>query len=181
MTRLTLVKGDITRLEVDAIVNAANSWLMGGGGVDGAIHHAGGPAIMEECRVIIDREGRVATGEAVVTSGGRLPAKQVIHTVGPIWGEMIEEEAVRLLASCYRSSLDRAAEIGARTVAFPNVSTGVYGFPKELAADTAVAAVESWLEDHHDSVDEVIFVCFDDENHQLYARRLSISGEDADD
>ncbi|MGH8914987.1 MAG: O-acetyl-ADP-ribose deacetylase, partial [Acidimicrobiia bacterium] len=142
-TRLEAIQADITTIEVDAIVNAANSSLMGGGGVDGAIHRAGGPAILAACREIVAKQGGLATGEAVITTAGDLPARHVIHTVGPIWGTVSEDEAVTLLASCYRNSLDLARSAKCRTVAFPNISTGVYRFPKELAARTAVAEVES--------------------------------------
>lgn len=165
--RLDVVQGDMTKLAVDAIVNAANSSLLGGGGVDGAIHRAGGPAILEECRKI----GGCPTGEAVVTTAGRLPAKNVIHTVGPVWngGKRGEPE---LLAACYRNSLQRAVEHGLKTVAFPNISTGVYGYPKHLAAPVAVETVRAFLAET-DVIDQVLFVCFDEENFQLYNRLLS--------
>jgi O-acetyl-ADP-ribose deacetylase (regulator of RNase III) len=167
-TRLDVVQGDITKLSVDAIVNAANSSLLGGGGVDGAIHRAGGPAILEECRKI----GGCPTGEAVVTTAGRLPAKNVIHTVGPVWngGNRGEPE---LLAACYRNSLHRALEQGLKTVAFPNISTGVYGYPKHLAAPVAVETVRAFLAET-DAIERVTFVCFDEENFQLYNRLLSV-------
>ena len=167
-TRLDVVQGDITKLSVDAIVNAANSSLLGGGGVDGAIHRAGGPAILEECRKI----GGCPTGEAVVTTAGRLPAKNVIHTVGPVWngGNRGEPE---LLAACYRNSLHRALEHGLKTVAFPNISTGVYGYPKHLAAPVAVETVRAFLAET-DAIERVTFVCFDEENFQLYNRLLSV-------
>lgn len=169
-TRLEAIQGDITKFAVDAIVNAANSSLLGGGGVDGAIHRAGGPAILEECR----RIGGCPTGEAVVTTAGRLPAKKVIHTVGPVWhgGTRGEPE---LLAACYRNSLQRALENGLRTVAFPNISTGVYGYPKRLAAPVAVETVREFLERHPDGFDRVLFVCFDEENFQIYRNLLAIS------
>lgn len=167
-TRLNVVQGDITKLSVDAIVNAANSSLLGGGGVDGAIHRAGGPAILEECRKI----GGCPTGEAVVTTAGRLPAKNVIHTVGPVWngGNRGEPE---LLAACYRNSLHRALEQGLKTVAFPNISTGVYGYPKHRAAPVAVETVRAFLAET-DAIERVTFVCFDEENFQLYNRLLSV-------
>lgn len=126
---IQLVKGDITKQEVDAIVNAANTSLMGGGGVDGAIHRAGGPEILEECRAIIARQGKCKTGEAVITSGGRLPAKFVIHTVGPVWNG--NEKEADLLSSTYTNSLKLAVENGIKTIAFPNISTGIYRFPNE--------------------------------------------------
>src|SRR5262249_11223054 len=134
MRRIELVQGDITQLDVDAIVNAANSSLLGGGGVDGAIHRAGGPRILEECKQIRARQGGCLPGKAVITASGDLPARQVIHTVGPVWhgGERNERET---LANCYRSSLRLAVEKGCRTVAFPNISTGIFGFPKEPAAE----------------------------------------------
>ena len=160
-------QGDITTLEVDAIVNAANSGLRGGGGVDGAIHRAGGPQIMEACRKI----GGCPTGEAVVTPGGNLKAKYVIHAVGPVWngGNKNEEE---LLASAYRNSLKRAVEKQIKTIAFPNISTGIYGFPKDRAAEIAIREVKKFLKSNP-SIEEVIFCCFDDENYELYKTLLS--------
>ena len=172
MTRVEAIQGDITTLDVDVIVNAANSSLMGGGGVDGAIHRAGGPVILEECMAIVARNGELPTGEAVITTAGRLPARHVIHTVGPIWDSVPEGEAITLLASCYRNSLDLARGEGSRSVAFPNISTGVYRFPKELAATTAIDAVRDWVGSNPGLVDTVMFVCFDDENLQLYQARL---------
>lgn len=164
MIQLTL--GDITKIKADAIVNAANSSLLGGGGVDGAIHRAGGPAILEACIQIRNRQGNCKTGEAVITTGGNLPAKFVIHTVGPVWngGNKKEEE---LLASAYRNSLLLAVENGIRTIAFPNISTGIYHFPKDNAAVIAVKTVKAFLSGT-DGIDEVIFVCFDMENYELY-------------
>ena len=143
-SRLELVQGDITRELVDAIVNAANSGLRGGGGVDGAIHNAGGQAIVEECREIRERQGSVPTGEAVITSGGRLAARHVIHTVGPVWRGGGHGEA-ELLARCYRNSLALAAERGLSSVAFPSISTGVYGYPVEEAAAVALGALRDTL------------------------------------
>jgi O-acetyl-ADP-ribose deacetylase (regulator of RNase III) len=165
-----LRQGDITKVTVDAIVNAANSSLLGGGGVDGAIHRAGGPAILEECRNIRARQGGCATGEAVITSGGRLPAKYVIHTVGPVWngGNKGEEE---LLAAAYRNSLILAVEHGIKTIAFPNISTGIYHFPKEKAAAVAVQTVKDFLADHP-QIEQVTFVCFDQESYDLYASQI---------
>lgn len=172
--RMQALHGDITRMEVDAIVNAANSGLMGGGGVDGAIHGAGGPAIMEACRAIREREGGCPPGQAVLTTGGRLPAPYVIHAVGPVWrGGAHDEDA--LLASAYRSSLALAARHGLRTVAFPNISTGVYGFPRDRAADIAIATVRAALDDFP-TIEQVTFVCFDDENYRLYRERLGEFG-----
>lgn len=165
-----VIMGDITKMEVDAIVNAANSSLMGGGGVDGAIHRAGGPAILEECRQIVARQGRCATGEAVITTGGNLPSKYVIHTVGPVWngGHQNEEQ---LLANAYRNSLKLAIENGVKTIAFPNISTGVYSFPKEKAAKIAVDTVNSFLASDT-RIEKVYFVCFDQQNYELYQRLL---------
>ena len=164
--RIELVKGDITKMETDAIVNAANSSLMGGGGVDGAIHRAGGPAILEECRKIIAKQGSCKTGEAVITTGGRLPAKYVIHTVGPVWNGGKKDEAGKL-AGCYNNSLALATENNIRTIAFPNISTGIYGYPKKPAAEVAVATVKAFLE-MNSSIQTVYFVCFDEENFELY-------------
>jgi O-acetyl-ADP-ribose deacetylase (regulator of RNase III) len=166
LDKIQLYKGDITKMQVDAIVNAANQSLMGGGGVDGAIHRAGGPAILEECRKIVAKQGGCKVGEAVITTGGNLPAKYVIHTVGPIWngGNHREEQK---LANCYTNSLKIAAENNIQTIAFPNISTGVYHFPKQKAAGIAVQAVKAFLKTS-DTLQKVIFVCFDEENMQLY-------------
>ncbi|HEX6946502.1 MAG TPA: O-acetyl-ADP-ribose deacetylase [Acidimicrobiia bacterium] len=172
MTRLETVQGDITTIAVDAIVNAANSRLAGGGGVDGAIHRAGGTSILEECRRWVAEHGHLPTGRAMVTGAGRLPARFVIHTVGPIWGQVGEDVAVDLLASCYRSSLDLAMEHGCRSVSFPAISTGVYGFPKDLACETAVATVEEWLAGHPDALDRVVFVCFGADDYERYQKVL---------
>ena len=174
MTRLEAIQGDITTVDVDVIVNAANSSLMGGGGVDGAIHRAGGPAILAECEEIVARQGPLPTGQAVITTAGDLPARFVVHTVGPIWGTVPEDEAVEKLASCYRNSLDMARGASAGSVAFPNISTGVYQFPKPLAAETAVQAVRTWVEDDPANVESVVFVCFDNENLELYRGLLSV-------
>jgi O-acetyl-ADP-ribose deacetylase (regulator of RNase III) len=173
MARIWLVKGDITRQNVDAIVNAANSSLMGGGGVDGAIHRAGGPAILEECKQIVARQGGCPPGEAVITTAGNLPAKFVIHTVGPVWqgGENKEAE---ILASCYKNSLQLAADNKLTSIAFPNISTGVYGYPKKEAAEVAVNTVSDFLE-KNSSVSKVIFICFDEENYLLYESLLKSS------
>ena len=167
---IKLVLGDITKIRVDVIVNAANSSLMGGGGVDGAIHRAGGPAILDECRRIVEIQGKCPPGEAVITTAGKLPGKYVIHTVGPIWyGGMRDED--QLLSAAYTNSLKLAVENGAKTIAFPNISTGVYSFPKERAAKIVIAAVKEYLKNDN-SLDEVIFVCFDRENHEVYKRLL---------
>lgn len=166
MNRIFLLQGDITKLEVDAIVNAANSSLMGGGGVDGAIHRAGGPAILDECREIIARHGRCETGQAVITSGGNLPAKFVIHTVGPVWHGGNNNEA-DLLRNAYLGSLKLAVEKGVETIAFPNISTGVYGFPKDKASLIAIETVNQFLS-KNEQISQVYFVCFDQENYDLY-------------
>lgn len=171
MTEISAKKGDITTIAVDVIVNAANSKLAGGGGVDGAIHRAGGPVIAEQCRDWIANHGHLPTGAAMVTDAGDLPARLVIHTVGPIWGEHEPEQARSLLASCYASSLDLAHEQSCATVAFPNISTGVYGFPKRDAAEVAVAAVARWV-DEGEGIDRIVFVCFDDENLEIYSELL---------
>src|ERR1700759_5139499 len=140
--RIEVIKGDITKIEADAIVNAANSSLMGGGGVDGAIHRAGGPAILEDCRKIVARQGGCATGEAVITTGGRLPAKHVIHTVGPVWNA--GKDKSDLLANCYLNSLKLATQHQLKTIAFPSVSTGIYHYPKKDAAQIAVNTVQQY-------------------------------------
>ncbi|MGA7097649.1 MAG: O-acetyl-ADP-ribose deacetylase [Acidimicrobiia bacterium] len=173
MTELVALRGDITKSRVDAIVNAANSSLLGGGGVDGAIHLAGGPEILEECRLIVQRHGPLGTGNAVITTAGVLPARQVIHTVGPIWGSIDEDDAVSLLGSCYRNSLDLARLHECRSIAFPNISTGVYRFPLRLAATTAIAAVLRWVETDPDTVESIDFVCHSAENLELYRELLT--------
>lgn len=170
MTDLVVTQGDITRADVDVIVNAANSGLLGGGGVDGAIHAAGGPEIMRECRAWISEHASLATGQAMITGAGRLEAKAVIHTVGPVWDTHDPADADRLLADCYRNSLAIAYVDGYRSMAFPNISTGVYGFPKDRAARVALDAVIEGISSN--PVDEVRFVCFDDENGSIYERLL---------
>jgi len=168
---IKLLLGDITKIGVDAIVNAANSSLLGGGGVDGAIHRAGGRAILDECRKIVERQGGCPTGEAVITTAGNMPARYVIHTVGPVWhGGMNNED--QLLANAYSNSLRLAVDNGVKTIAFPNISTGVYGFPKERAAKIAIETVRNFLEKDK-SLNEVVFVCFDRENHEIYERLLN--------
>ena len=168
---LTLVQGDITKEQVDAIVNAANEQLMGGGGVDGAIHRTGGPVIMAECNEIRAEQGGCPTGSAVITTGGNLPAKHVIHTVGPIWRGGNAGEP-RLLASCYRESLSLALEHGIKTIAFPSISTGIYGYPIDKAATVAFNAVKVFLE-ANDEIEEVRFVLFDDVTYAGYENTLS--------
>lgn len=165
-----LLKSNITTVQVDAIVNAANSSLMGGGGVDGAIHRAGGPAILEECRKIIAKQGSCKAGEAVITTAGRLPARYVIHTVGPVWNNGKNQEAEKL-ASCYANSLSLAVQHSLESIAFPNISTGIYGYPKKEAASIAIQTVNAWLLPDH-STKKVYFVCFDEENYQLYKEIL---------
>lgn len=169
--RINLINGDITKLKVDAIVNAANSSLMGGGGVDGAIHRAGGPVILDECRKIVAQQGRCETGQAVITTGGKLSAKFVIHTVGPVWYGGNNNE-VKLLENAYLSSLKLAVKNGVETIAFPNISTGVYGFPKEKASKITIETVSRFLSGN-EQIKEVYFVCFDPENYELYQRLLN--------
>ena len=170
MGSIELQQGDITKMIVDAIVNAANTSLLGGGGVDGAIHRAGGPAILDECRAIVARQGGCKTGEAVITTAGRMPSKHVIHTVGPVWngGTYHEDEK---LANCYKNSMQLAVDNNCKTIAFPNISTGVYRFPKDVAAKIAVDTVNYFLSGT-DKIEKVIFVCFDDENYRLYEKLL---------
>jgi O-acetyl-ADP-ribose deacetylase len=164
---LKLVRGDITRLEVDAIVNAANEALLGGGGVDGAIHRAAGPELLEECR----RIGGCPTGEARITGGYRLAARHVIHTVGPVWRGGTKGEP-ELLASCYRESLRLAVENGVRSIAFPAISCGVFGYPADQAAAIAVREVQRFVREHPD-LDRVIFTCFGDEVCRAYEAALA--------
>lgn len=170
--RIELIKGDITKLETDAIVNAANSSLMGGGGVDGAIHRAGGPAILEECKKIIAKQGSCETGEAVITTGGLLSAKFVIHTAGPVWNGGNKNEAEKL-SNCYTNSLQLAIKNNVKTIAFPNISTGVYGYPKKEAAEIAVKTVSDFLQ-NNSSINKVYFVCFDEENYGIYQPKLHL-------
>jgi len=169
--RLRIVQGDITKLDTTAIVNAANSSLLGGGGVDGAIHRAGGPQILDECRQIRARQGGCQVGEAVLTSGGRLPAAYVIHTVGPVWNGGHKNEP-ELLARCYRNSLRLAADNNLASVAFPGISTGIYRYPKAEAAALAVREVRQWLA-AHEWPKEVVFVAFDAESKQLYEQEVA--------
>lgn len=168
--RILIVSGDITRLAVDAIVNAANSSLLGGGGVDGAIHRAAGPQLVEECRAL----GGCPTGQAKITKGYRLPARHVIHTVGPVWngGDHNEDD---LLASCYRNSLALAQQHGLRTLAFPAISTGIYGFPRERAARIAVAETRKFLATA-DLPEQVTFVCHDPETRAFYEAAVRAPG-----
>jgi O-acetyl-ADP-ribose deacetylase (regulator of RNase III) len=167
---LSAIKADITAITADAIVNAANTSLLGGGGVDGAIHRKGGPKILEECMQIRNKQGGCPVGQAVITTGGNLPSKYVIHTVGPVWngGNKNENE---LLASAYQNSLKLAEENNLSKIAFPNISTGIYGFPKKPAAEIAVKTVKEFMESAK-KVKDVIFVCFDEENLTLYKQLL---------
>lgn len=164
--RIGVVQGDITRQKVDAIVNAANCTLLGGGGVDGAIHRAAGPGLLEECRGL----GGCETGQAKITSGYNLPARWVIHTVGPVWHGGLHGED-ELLASCYRSSLELAERQGARTIAFPAISTGAYGFPIDRAARLAVREVSAFLEKNQ-SIERVVFTCFTKSDADCYQKLI---------
>lgn len=167
MKRIELHKGDITKLKVDAIVNAANTSLLGGGGVDGAIHRAAGKELLKECRTL----NGCPTGEAKITKGYNLPAKYVIHTVGPVWnGGKYEEE--NLLASCYKNSLRLAIENKIKSIAFPAISTGVYRFPLELATKIAIREVKDFLS-NNDTFEKIIFVCFDERTYNSYNKNLS--------
>jgi len=162
--RIAIIRGDITRVDVAAIVNAANTSLLGGGGVDGAIHRAAGPLLLEACRAL----GGAATGEAKITPGFRLSASYVIHAVGPVWRGG-EEGEPRLLASCYRNALDLAREHEAATIAFPCISTGIYGYPVQPAAVIAQTTVRDWL-DQHGGIERVVFCCFSEDDRDVYER-----------
>lgn len=166
-TKIELLKGDITKLEIDAIVNAANTSLLGGGGVDGAIHKAGGKQILEDCIKIRNRQGGCKVGEAVITYAGNLNAKHVIHTVGPRWNNGQSSEAKKL-KDCYGHCLRIAQEHNLKSIAFPNISTGIYQFPKESAAKIAIETVSSY----QSSIERIVFVCFDEENYRIYQREL---------
>lgn len=168
--KIKVVKGDITKMNVDAIVNAANSSLMGGGGVDGAIHRAGGPAILADCHKIVAQQGGCKPGEAVITTAGNLPAKFVIHTVGPVWNSGNNNEEQKL-ANCYKNALKLAVDNCIKTIAFPNISTGIYRFPKERAAEIAIETVSEFLHTGN-VVEQVIFACFDEENFTLYKGKV---------
>jgi O-acetyl-ADP-ribose deacetylase (regulator of RNase III) len=162
MERIEIIKGDITKIHVDAIVNAANSSLLGGSGVDGAIHRAGGPSILEECKQIRARQGGCDTGEAVITTAGNLPAKYVIHTVGPVWRGGTNKEHL-LLANCYRNTIKLAINYQCISIAFPNISTGIYGFPKQEAARISLETLSASLSNTTD-IEKIMIVCFDEEN-----------------
>ncbi len=167
MTSVELIQGDITKQKVDAIVNAANTTLLGGGGVDGAIHRAAGSELLEECRKL----GGCPTGQAKITKGYKLPAKYVIHTVGPVWNEGRHGED-ELLRNCYKNSLRLAAEHGIKTVAFPSISTGAYRFPIDRACEIAVETVKESLKDLR-GIEKVIFVCFSDHDTEVYRKTLA--------
>ena len=170
-TKVSLVQGDITQQATEAIVNAANPSLMGGGGVDGAIHRAGGPVILEECKKIVARQGRLPTGKAVITTGGNLKARYVIHTVGPIWYGGNKNEA-ELLKSAYYECLKLATENKLSSISFPSVSTGAYGYPVDEAAKIAVSTVVSFLKKQVTSLRDVVFVLFDSQTYQSYRSAL---------
>jgi O-acetyl-ADP-ribose deacetylase (regulator of RNase III) len=170
-TDIILVKGDITQMEVEAIVNAANSSILGGGGVDGAIHRAGGPQILAECKAIRAKQGGCETGNAVYTTAGNLPAKYIIHAVGPIWKGGTSREP-QLLSNCYYNSLLLAASLHVTSIAFPNISTGVYHFPKQEAAVIAIGTIRDFLVKEDNNLNKIYLVCFDDENYQIYSQLL---------
>ncbi len=171
-TRISLIQGDITKQATEAIVNAANSSLMGGGGVDGAIHRAGGSAILDECRQIVSRIGRLDTGKAVITTGGDLKAKYVIHTVGPVWHGGNRGEA-ELLSSAYRESLKLATDYKLKSISFPSISTGAYGYPVSEAAEVALETAIAILRDGLTSLQEVVFVLYDSMTYQTYSTKLT--------
>jgi O-acetyl-ADP-ribose deacetylase (regulator of RNase III) len=168
--RLEVIQSDITSLQVDAIVNAANTSLLGGGGVDGAIHRNGGTQILDECIQIRNKQGGCAIGEAVITNAGKLPAKYVIHTVGPVWnGDKLEKK--KLLAKCYENSLHLAIKHSIKSIAFPNISTGIYHFPKTIAAQIAIETINSFP--YLELFDKIIFVCFEEDNFNIYHELLN--------
>lgn len=167
--QIKLIQRDITKMSTDAIVNAANTSLLGGGGVDGAIHRAGGKQILNECIEIRNRQGGCKVGEVVITNGGNLLAQKVIHTVGPTWNNGKSEEKEKL-ENCYRNSLILAEANNLSTIAFPNISTGIYRFPKQLAAEIAIKTVREFKSD---IIEEVVFVCFDQENFNIYKKLLA--------
>ncbi len=173
---LSIIKGDITNQKTEVIVNAANSSLMGGSGVDGAIHRAGGPAILEECKKIVEKQGRLPASKAVITTGGSLKAKYVIHTVGPIYKDGNQNEA-ETLRNCYLNSLRVAKENGIKTISFPSISTGAYRYPVKSASQIALKAVIDFLNENNE-VSEVVFVLFDDKTYRVYAEALSELAKD---
>ena len=166
MSSIELIREDITKLSVDAIVNAANKSLLGGGGVDGAIHRAAGPELLQECKTLNGCE----TGEAKITKAYKLPSKFIIHTVGPVWQNGNRNEEIKL-RNCYINSLKIALEYDCKTIAFPNISTGIYGFPKKLAAVTAITAARDFHKSNLEMI-KIFFVCFDDENYNIYKELL---------
>jgi O-acetyl-ADP-ribose deacetylase (regulator of RNase III) len=178
-TKVSMIQGDITKQATDAIVNAANSSLMGGGGVDGAIHRAGGPAILEECKRIVARQGRLPAGQAVITTGGNLRARYVIHTVGPVWHGGSGKKA-ELLRSAYYECLKLATENELASLSFPSISTGAYGYPIDEAAGIAVNTTVSFLKEQATSLREVVFVLFDSRTYQSYcsALRTHVNGSE---
>jgi O-acetyl-ADP-ribose deacetylase (regulator of RNase III) len=171
MMKISIILGDITTSDVDAIVNAANSSLLGGGGVDGAIHRAAGNELLEECKLVRNRQGGCKTGEAVITKGYNLKAKYVIHTVGPVWNKGKSHETI-LLEQCYKSVIKISHENDIKSIAFPNISTGVYGFPKELASEI-VAQYFMKLKTSEKLIKKIVFVCFDEENYNLYLTKFN--------
>ena len=173
---IEIIQGDITKISADAIVNAANSSLMGGGGVDGAIHRAGGSAILDDCKKIVARQGGCKTGEAVITTAGNLQAKFVIHTVGPVWNSGLHEEE-KELANCYLNSLKLAVENNVKTIAFPNIGTGVYRFPKQMAARISIDTVTGFCAAHNIPM-KIFFVCFDEENFLLLKKYYNSTSQE---
>ncbi|MEZ5346091.1 MAG: O-acetyl-ADP-ribose deacetylase [Pyrinomonadaceae bacterium] len=167
--KIEVIKGDITEIEVDAIVNAANSSLLGGGGVDGAIHRKGGSVILNECIAIRNSQGGCDVGEAVITGSGKLPSKHVIHTVGPVWNGGKSDEETKL-RNCYINSMNLAASCNLTSIAFPNISTGIYKFPKDLACEIGFDAVSYY---ETDIIRRLLFVCFDEENYKLYRAKIA--------
>ena len=168
--KIQVIQADITTLKVNAIVNAANSSLLGGGGVDGAIHRKGGNEILEACKKIRSQQGKCKTGNAVITTAGKLPANYVIHTVGPVWNTGGNDKK-ELLSNCYKNSLKLAIEHNIKTIAFPNISTGIYKFPKRLAAEIAIQTISAY--EQKNKIDELYFCCFDQENYEMYNELLN--------
>ena len=171
--QIELQKGDITTIGTDAIVNAANSSLLGGGGVDGAIHRKGGKAILDACIQIRNKQGGCATGEVVVTTAGNLPSRYVIHTVGPVWRNGQSREA-ELLKNCYWNSLKLADQLEVKSISFPNISTGIYNYPKSLAAQVAIQTVKEYMSENT-QIGKIVFVCFDDENYEIYHKLMQFT------
>lgn len=171
MHKIKLIQGDITTIAVEAMVNAANSSLLGGGGVDGAIHRAGGPEILDECRKIKNRQGGCKTGDAVITQAGNLPADYVIHAVGPFWSGGNNHEC-ELLRKTYQSCFDLISQYGIKSVSFPNISTGIYKFPKELAAQIALDVIKKSLAEHPE-IQQANICCFEPESYQIYLSMVS--------